>query len=136
MNESIRKVEGIGHEFQKKLAYIGIQDVSEYLVKAQSQEDRDELAKDSEIPVGYINNWASMLDLTRIEGVGYQYAELLTYVGVRSVEDFRKRNSTRLYHSMRALNDKNKLTGSIPSVECIDQFIMNAKKITNIVERY
>lgn len=136
MNESIKNVEGIGDEFKSKLEYVGIKTVSEFLVKAQTQEDRDDLANRSDISVGYINNWATMLDLTRIEGVGYQYAELFTYSGVRSVDDFRKRSPQNLHEIVKSINDEKGFSGTVPSEQTLNSFIMNAKTITNIIERY
>ena len=97
MSESIRKIEGIGEEYQSKLEYLGIHSLNELLSMTKTQEQRNELAERSDIPVGHIDNWASMLDLMRIDGIGFQYAELLTYSGVRSVEDFRKRNPQNLH---------------------------------------
>lgn len=135
MSESIRKVEGIGEEYQSKLEYIGIHHVSEFIAMTQTQEQRDELARRAAIPVGHIDNWASMLDLTRVDGIGYQYAELLTYSGVKSVEDFRKRNSHNLHEQMLETNFKH-FCGSVPSEQALNTLIERSKKLTNIVERY
>lgn len=136
MNESIRNVEGIGSEYQSKLEYVGIKTVSELLAKTVTQESRDELSKRSHIPVGFIDNWASMLDLTRVEGVGYQYAELLTYSGIKSVEDFRKRNPQDLHKTLKEINDEKHFTSIVPSAQMLDGLIQSSKSITNVVERY
>lgn len=136
MNELISNIEGIGQKFKERLEYVGIRTVSELLAKSQTQEDRDELSSSADIPVGYIDNWATMLDLTRVQGIGYQHAELLTYSGIKSVEDFRKRNPENLYDAMKVTNDSKHFTKTIPSSESLNKLIENAKKITNIVERY
>lgn len=136
MHDSIRKVEGIGEEYQSKLEYIGIRTIPELLAKTQTQEQRTSIANQCAIPVGHINNWSTMLDLTRIDGVGYQFAELFTYSGIKSVDDFRKRSPVNLFETIKEANDDKGFTGTVPSVELLEQFISNSKKITNIVERY
>lgn len=136
MNETIRNIEGIGKHYQQKLEYVGIKTVSELMAKSQTQEDRDELARRADIPVGHINNWASMLDLTRVEGIGYQYAELLTYSGIKSLEDFRKRNPTNLHETMKEVNASKHFTSLVPSATMLTELIDKSKKLTNIVQRY
>ncbi|MEC7275659.1 MAG: DUF4332 domain-containing protein [Bdellovibrionota bacterium] len=135
MSESIRKVEGIGEEYQSKLEYIGIHHVSEFIAMTQTQEQRDELARRAAIPVGHIDNWASMLDLTRVNGIGYQYAELLTYSGVKSVEDFRKRNPHNLHEILMETNNKH-FCGTVPTENALGSLIESSKKLTNITQRY
>lgn len=136
MSELIRNVEGIGEKFQKQLEYVGIRSVAELLAKTQTQEARNKLAERTNIPVGYIDNWATMLDLTRVDGIGYQHAELLTYSGVKSVEDFRKRNPDNLYEVIKNTNDRKHFTGTVPSPGTLNRLIQQAKEITNIVERF
>jgi predicted flap endonuclease-1-like 5' DNA nuclease len=136
MNESIRNVEGIGDEYQCKLEYIGIKTVSELLAKSQTEEERSDIAERSGIAAGYIDNWATMLDLTRVDGIGYQFAELLTYAGVKSVEDFRKRNPQNLYKTIHEINLKKNFSGTVPGPELLADLIEKSKEITNVIERY
>lgn len=136
MNDPIRNIEGIGPEFQDKLEFVGIRTVPELLAKTLTEQDRAELAKASSIPQGYIDNWASMLDLTRVEGIGYQYAELLTYSGVKSVKDLRKRNPENLYELVNEANQEKHFSGTVPSSDFLASIIDRSKKVTNIIERY
>tara|TARA_Y100000296_G_C5150694_1_gene246237 strand:- start:720 stop:1127 length:408 start_codon:yes stop_codon:yes gene_type:complete len=135
MSESIRKIEGIGEEYQSKLEYLGIHSLNELLSMTKTQEQRNELAERSDIPVGHIDNWASMLDLMRIDGIGFQYAELLTYSGVRSVEDFRKRNPQNLHDILEETNQKH-FCGTVPTEDFLGNLIETSKSMTNIIERY
>ena len=131
---SIDHIEGIGPGYQEKLEYAGIKTVSDFLAVTRTQDQRDELSHRCKIPVGHINRWASMVDLARVEGVGFQYAELLTQSGVTSVEDLRKRNSTALREIMLRKNNKGKhFTNHVPTAALIDKFIANSRALTNIL---
>ena len=136
MNESIRNVEGIGKKYQEKLEYVGIRTVSELIAKSQTGKDRIDLAQRADIPVGHIDNWASMLDLTRVDGIGYQYAELLTYSGIKSVMDLKKRNPDNLHEILKETNDNKHFTNLVPSAEMLESLIIKSKPLTNIVERF
>ena len=131
---SIDHVEGIGPEYQKKLEYAGVKTVSDFLAVTQTKEQREELSHRCGIPLGHINKWASMVDLSRVEGVGFQYAELLTHSGVNSVADLRKRNSENLYKIIQNKNSKGKhFVGHVPSPALLDKFITNSRSLTNIL---
>lgn len=131
---SIDHIEGVGPEYQKKLEYAGVKTVSDFLAVTKNQTQRDELSHRCGIPVGHINKWASMVDLSRVDGVGFQYAELLTHSGVTSVADLRKRNSENLYEIIKNKNDGGKhFTSQVPTADLLDKFISNSKSLTNIL---
>lgn len=135
MYTDIKDVEGIGDVYKEKLKYVGVTTVTEFLALAMTAEKREKLSHDSGIPIGHIENWTSMIDLTRVDGIGFQYAELLTYSGVKSVDDLRKRNSSNLYDAVTKTNERH-FSGIVPSVQMIDGFIANSKKLTHLVELY
>lgn len=135
MYTDIKDVEGIGKVYQEKLKYVGVTTVTEFLALTMTQEQREKLSKDSKIPVGHINNWTSMIDLTRVDGIGFQYAELLTYSGVKSVDDLRKRNSHNLHEAIVKANERH-FSGIVPSEEMLESFIAKSKHLTHLVEIY
>lgn len=131
---SIDYVEGIGPEYLKKLEHAGVRTVSDFLAVTKTQEQREELSHRCGIQIGYINKWASTVDLSRVDGVGFQYAELLTHSGVNSVSDLRKRNPDNLYDIISAKNNTGKhLVNHIPSPALLEKFIMNSKSLANIL---
>ena len=131
---SIDHIEGIGPGYQEKLEYAGVKTVSDFLAVTKTQKQRDELSHRCKIPVGHINKWASMVDLARVEGVGFQYAELLTHSGVTCVEDLRKRNSQNLREIILKKNNKGKhFTSHVPTAALLDKFIANSRTLTNIL---
>lgn len=136
MTQKLTQIEGIGAEFQKKFARIGIKTLPEFLASSQTQEQRDQLSRRTGIGIGYIDNWATMLDLSRVEGIGFQFAELLTYSGVKSVDDFRKRNPHYLHETMKEVNDQKHFTHVVPSEQMLSEYIQKSKQITNIVDRH
>lgn len=131
---SVDHIEGVSPYYQKKLENAGVKTVSEFLAVTKTQEQRNELSHRCGIKVVHINKWASVVDLSRVDGVGFQYAHLLINSGVTSVGDLRKRNPDNLHKIIRTTKERgtNK-TSQLPSVELLDKFISSSKALTNIL---
>lgn len=84
-------LEGIGPAYASKLEAAGIT-TTEQLRAA----DAAELGRRTEIPAATIRTWQAMADLTRLDGIGKQYAEVLARTGIGSIPELAAETPTHL----------------------------------------
>jgi len=72
-------------------------------------------------------------DRMRIKGVGWEYAELLRVVGVRTANELRFRNPQRLALAMKEANGKRQLVQILPSVNMVMRWIEDAKGLQPLI---
>jgi len=78
-------------------------------------------------------DWATAADRMRVKGVGWEYAELLRTVGVKTVNELRYRNAERLLKAMTDANAKRKLVRFLPSESMVTRWIENARKLQPLI---
>ena len=78
-------------------------------------------------------DWVTAADRMRVKGVGWEYAELLRVVGVKTVSELKFRNPHKLVLAMTAANAKRKLVRLLPSEKTVTRWIDAAKALPPIV---
>jgi predicted flap endonuclease-1-like 5' DNA nuclease len=73
----IEEVEGIGPAFGEKLRAAGISHTDTLLEAACTKPARKELAEKTGISPAKLLEWANVIDLCRVSGIGPEFAELL-----------------------------------------------------------
>ena len=127
-------VEGIGTMYEKKLNDVGIHNTDDYLNACKTPKGRKELADKSGISSSLILSWANHIDLFRINGVREQFADLLEASGVDTVPELAQRNAENLHEKMLQVNEEKNLTGRVPSVTQISDWVDQAKKLPRMLE--
>ena len=74
---SIKEIEGIGPAYAAKLKDAGVSTTDQLLDKGATPKGREELAASTGISAKLLLEWVNHVDLERIKGIGWEYADLL-----------------------------------------------------------
>lgn len=123
MAYKIEEIEGIGPVMAEKLGKASIKTVDQLLEAGATKTGRKKLAETAQIDEGKILSWVNMADLFRVKGIGQEYSELLEAAGVDTVKELRTRNATNLLAKMQEVNEKRKLTRTLPALKTVEGWI-------------
>jgi predicted flap endonuclease-1-like 5' DNA nuclease len=130
---SLLKIEGVGAAYAQKLQDLGIKSAQALLEKGATPQGRKELAAQSGIGEPFILRWVNHADLSRIKGIGGQYAELLEFAGVDTVVELAQRNAENLHKHLVAANEEKKLVRKLPNQTQVSNWVKQAKKLPRAV---
>lgn len=130
---SLRKIEGIGEAYAKKLAGCGIRTTDALLQKCSTSKGRKEIAAASGINEQMILRYTNQADLFRIKGVGEEYADLLEAAGVDTVPELAQRNPDNLHTKMMSVNEQKKLVRQPPAVAQVRNWVSQAKELPRAI---
>ena len=131
----VEEVEGIGKGFGNKLRTLGIETTEDLLRRCNTQEGWESVADKIGLKERYVvRKWASMSDLMRIPGVKGQFAELLEFSGVQSVQDLAGRDPAQLLATMSEVNEREHRVRKLPSLEAVRGWIAAAASLEPIMK--
>ena len=130
----IADIEGIGPTFAAKLQECGINNTDQLLEKGGKPSGRKEIAAKSGLQEKQILGWVNRADLSRIKGVGSEYADLLECAGVDTIPELKNRSSKNLHAKMVELNEEKKLVRKLPTAEQVEDWVGQAKKLPRAIE--
>ena len=130
----IADVEGIGEAYAQKLAEAGIATTQALLEKAATPKGRKEVAAKTAIGDALILKWVNHVDLSRIKGIGSEYADLLEAAGVDTVVELGKRVPANLSKKMAEINLEKKLVRKLPAESRVTDWVAQAKKLPRIIK--
>lgn len=130
---NIREIEGIGDAYAAKLEEAGIKTEEGLLEAGASKKGREEIAEKTGISEKLILGWVNKADLSRIKGVGAQYADLLEAAGVDSVPELATRNVANLTAKMAEVNEAKNLVNRIPTEAEVTKWVDEAKTMERVV---
>ena len=119
----ISELEGVGLSHALKLEKAGITTTEHLLEKARDAQARTRLAASAGISDVLLNKWVAMADLMRVKGIGKQYSELLFAAGVDSAKRLRESKPDELLRKMVEQNKAQRLSGSIPKLTDVEQWM-------------
>ena len=128
------EIEGIGPAYAAKLAGIGVESTDDLLSKGTTPKGRTELAEKSGINGKLILEWINHLDLERIKGVGWEYADLLEEAGVDTVPELAQRNAANLHQKLEEINEQKKLVRRLPSENQVADWVAEAKTLPRVIQ--
>lgn len=131
---SLSAIEGIGPVYQGKLKSAGIGSTDALLKKGATPKGRQEIEKATGISSKQILEWVNHVDLFRIKGVGPEFADLLEEAGVDTVVELAQRKAENLHKAMLTSNASKNLVNRMPSVENVQDWIEQAKKLPRQVQ--
>ena len=129
----IRKIEGIGETYAKRLEEFGISRTEDLLKKCSSPQGRKKICEKTGISDNLILRWVNHADLFRVKGIGEEYADLLEQAGVDTVPELAQRNAANLYEKMISVNRKKKLVRKPPTQEQVKEWISEAKHFKRVI---
>ena len=129
----ITEIQGIGTDAAAILKSDGIRTTIGLLRLAKTPKQRLKLAQKTGAAEKRILDWVTAADRMRIKGVGWEYAELLRVVGVRTANELRFRNPQRLALAMKEANGKRQLVQILPSVNMVMRWIEDAKGLQPLI---
>jgi predicted flap endonuclease-1-like 5' DNA nuclease len=131
----VQNIEGIGPKTAGELKIIGIHNVADLLKNAYNNSQRDYLSKQLKLRVDFINKWASMSDLLRIDGIDHQFAELISSSGVKTIKGLAVKDANNFVKRMEEINtSRSKLISPIvPNAEQVSNWIEQAKNMKEVV---
>jgi len=130
---NLLKIEGVGEAYENKLQEAGIKSTQALLEKGATPPGRKEIAARSGIAESLILRWINHADLSRIKGVGGQYAELLEAAGVDTVAELAQRNAENLHKHLVAANEEKRLVRKLPNQTQVSNWIKQAKKLPRAI---
>ena len=130
----IQEIEGIGKTYAEKFNNRGVKTLEDLLAKGRTPKEREELAAATELTVDQILEWVNRADLRRVKGIDSEYADLLEAAGVDNVEELAQRNAELLADRLRTVNAVKRKVGSMPGIEYIGEWIMQARCMQKAVE--
>lgn len=122
-------VEGIGAIYAGKLVSCGLMTQEQLLDFGATPIGRQTIAEESGINPKLILNWVNRADLSRVKGVGSEYADLLEGSGVDTVAELAQRNPSNLYQKMLEVNETKKMIRSLPSLDQVTGWVEQAKTL-------
>lgn len=129
----IADIEGIGPAYAEKLQGCGITSTDQLLEMGGTPQGRKQIASKSGITEKQILGWVNRADLTRIKGVGSEYADLLECAGVDTVPELKGRSAKNLHAKMAEINEQKKLVRKLPTETQVSNWVDQAKKLNRAV---
>ena len=129
----ITDIQVIGPDAADILKQDGIRTTVGLLRKAGTPKQRLRLAEKLGTEERRVLDWVTAADRMRVKGVGWEYAELLRAVGVKTVAELKYRNPAKLVEAMGDANKKRKLVRLLPSERTVARWIEAAKALPTVV---
>ncbi len=129
----LESVEGIGPAYAEKLRAAGVATTEALLKAAETPKGRKELAEKTELSEKLILKWANRIDLSRVSGIGNEYADLLEFAGVDTVPELARRNAENLQQKMSEVNAERNLVRRVPSLSEVSDWIEQAKQLPRVL---
>jgi len=127
----IIEIEGIGKKYSLRLGkagYINVEDLSKLTV-----DQINEVAKKTRISPKLIDKWQEQADLITLKGIGAEFAEVLNRIGIDSVKELSRRNSTNVLEKITAFDKKKpNVIRKLPTKAQIDSWIKEAKDLYEV----
>jgi hypothetical protein len=130
----LSQLETIGVKFNDLLIQAGIEDQEQLLKVCSHRQGRERLSNTTGINVKLIHKWTIYADLSRINGIGEDYAELLAHTGIQSVQHLSTSNPKKIYEDLCKINEQIGLVRQLPSTNHIKSWIQQAQKLPALLD--
>ncbi len=127
-------IDGVDYNYRFKLQRVGIRTVESLLMSCQKPDDRKALAQRSRIPEQMLQKWANQADLTRVRGIGGEFAKLLEAVDVVSVPTLAQQQPQLLLQKMVTANAAKKAVRKIPTLQKVEYWVEQARQLPEMLQ--
>jgi Domain of unknown function (DUF4332) len=129
----ITDIRCIGADIASILRAEGIRTTIGLLRCAETPKQRLKIAEKVGTDDKCVLDWVTAADRMRVKGVGWEYAELLSAAGVKTVNELKFRNPQKLVERMTQANSRRKLVRLLPSVKVVQRWIENAQDLQSVI---
>jgi predicted flap endonuclease-1-like 5' DNA nuclease len=129
----LKKIEGIGETFGKKLAEIEVTSVESLLQMGATPQGRRMIEDKTGISHDQVLEWVNHADLFRIKGIGEEYSDLLEEAGVDTVAELAHRNAENLVAKLKEVNEAKDLVRRLPTLKEVTSWIEQARTLPKII---
>ncbi len=129
----VTEIRVISEDTAEILKSDGIRTTIGLLRSAQTPKQRLKIADRIGTPEKHVLDWVTAADRMRVKGVGWEYAQLLCAVGVRTACELKYRNPRKLVQAMAEMNTKRNLVRLLPSERTVERWIENARKLPPLI---
>jgi predicted flap endonuclease-1-like 5' DNA nuclease len=126
-------IEGVGESYAAKLEAAGVASQEAFLQSGATPKGRMELAEKTGLSEKLILEWVNRVDLTRVRGIGGEYADLLEAAGVDTVPELAQRKPENLYEKLVAVNEAKRLVRQLPAEATVAAWVEQAKELPRVV---
>jgi predicted flap endonuclease-1-like 5' DNA nuclease len=126
-------IEGVGEKYAEKLKAAEVGTTEALLEKGKNPAGRKAIAEAADIPEKLVLEWVNRVDLTRVKGIGSEYADLLEASGVDTVPELSKRVPENLLKKMEEVNTAKKLVRKMPVASQVADWVEQAKNLPRII---
>ncbi|GMQ93214.1 MAG: hypothetical protein BMS9Abin12_0691 [Acidimicrobiia bacterium] len=130
---SISSIRSIGHRNATKLRKSQVRTTESLLEQASTRRGRSVVSDRTGIATADLLKWAQQADMMRVGGIGSEYADLLSAVGVDTIKLLRRRNAENLMVAMTQINTRRRLVQRLPTIEMVQGWIDAAGDIDPLV---
>jgi predicted flap endonuclease-1-like 5' DNA nuclease len=126
-------IEGVGETYAQKLREAGVATEEALLEAGATAKGRKELAEKAGISEKLVLGWVNRADLSRIKGIGEEYADLLEAAGVDTVPELAQRRPDNLYKKLVEVNEAKKLVRQLPTEAKVADWVEHAKGLPRVI---
>jgi predicted flap endonuclease-1-like 5' DNA nuclease len=134
MSIAIGEIRGISDSVAAALKAQGLSNSQALLEAANTDSERNKLAKTIGITASELLELVNRADLARIVGIGGVYSDLMEAAGVDTVKELARRNPDNLHAKLLEINTLKDLTPRPPSADQITDFVEQAKALPPMIE--
>ena len=127
-------IDGVDYNYRFKLQRVGIRTVESLLMSCQSTDDRKALSQRARIPEQMLLKWANQADLTRVRGIGGEFAKLLEAVDIVSVPTLAQQEPEILLQRMIVANTAKKSVRKIPTLQKVEYWVEQARQLPGVLQ--
>jgi len=95
--------------------------------------DREELAASTGASTKPILKWVNHIDLERIKGIGWEYADLLEVASVDTMPEMAQHNADNLHIRLSEVNTAKALVRRLPTADQVSKWVKEAKTLPRII---
>ncbi len=125
----IEEIEGIGKGFGQRLRNIGIATTGDLLQQCPTKGDSAAIARKISLDPDSVHRWVCAADLMRVAGLDKDYAELLVWTDVKTVQQLGNENPAGLAARAAAVNAKENRAREVPGTNVFADWVSSAKRL-------
>ena len=127
-NWAIAQLPGLAADDATRLSDRQIHTTLDLLKLGQTQDQRNLLSTELQVPVRQLNKWVALADLARIPGVGCEYCGLLLHAGIASPLQLSQTSIGHLHRQLLRLHVSTMQRRDLcPTTSYIGQWIQQAR---------
>lgn len=126
----LTRINGIGDNYDAKLAEAGLTGVADFLSATGTEEDIAKLAKLTGFSSGTIESWRDQVALSRVDGIGGAFQRLLRRADVWTLRELSQADPEKLTEQLGSL-DSLDAHDQTPSIYQVKQWVTEAKTLIN-----